>query len=407
MSLTIWQFSTRFRKHAFGWRSQVPIQRIKEALTEIRKVARTDPILAAQGAVLFLEKISPSLEHVDSSSGAIGSTVNHAITTLVPIISQAIVSTKERQSWLERLWKALQNDNMPYIEYLGDFWGELCVTPEIAFYWSDQLIETVIMAWTDKETGHGFFKGTTACLSALLSAQRYQELLTLLEKAPFKWWYDRHWGVKALVALGKLEETLQYAENSKGLNEPRAEIAKTCEDILLSLELVEEAYKTYALEAHQCMTHLNTFRAIAKKYPDKSALVILQDLIKSQPGSEGKWFATAKTAQFFDLAIELISHHPADPKTLTRAAKDFSEKNPPFAIASGMASLHWIIEGYGYEISNMDIITAYSAILKATEISGQSIATMKTKIDELLSGEKPNTQLVKKALMPYLKEGEL
>ena len=30
-------------------------------------------MLAAEGAVLFLEKVSPALEHVDSSSGAIGS----------------------------------------------------------------------------------------------------------------------------------------------------------------------------------------------------------------------------------------------------------------------------------------------------------------------------------------------
>ena len=32
--------------------------------------------IAAEGAVLFLEKVAPALEHVDSSSGAIGSAVN-------------------------------------------------------------------------------------------------------------------------------------------------------------------------------------------------------------------------------------------------------------------------------------------------------------------------------------------
>ncbi|VVE58584.1 hypothetical protein PHO31112_05344 [Pandoraea horticolens] len=35
-----WQFAQRFRRHAFGWRSDAPIQRIKEALAEIKQVAR-------------------------------------------------------------------------------------------------------------------------------------------------------------------------------------------------------------------------------------------------------------------------------------------------------------------------------------------------------------------------------
>jgi hypothetical protein len=36
--------------------------------------------------VLVLEKLAPAIEQVDSSSGGIGSTVNRAIETLVPII---------------------------------------------------------------------------------------------------------------------------------------------------------------------------------------------------------------------------------------------------------------------------------------------------------------------------------
>jgi hypothetical protein len=38
-------------------------------------VAKTEPVLAAEGAVLFLEKLAPAIEQVDSSSGAIGSAV--------------------------------------------------------------------------------------------------------------------------------------------------------------------------------------------------------------------------------------------------------------------------------------------------------------------------------------------
>ena len=84
-----WQFAARFRRNAFGWRSQPAIARVREAAAEIRKVRRSDAVRAAEGAVLFLEKLSPALEHVDSSSGAIGNAVNRAIEELVPVIATA------------------------------------------------------------------------------------------------------------------------------------------------------------------------------------------------------------------------------------------------------------------------------------------------------------------------------
>ena len=46
-----WTFRARFRRHAFGWRSQPAIKRIKEAVSEIKKAARKDPVLGGEGAV--------------------------------------------------------------------------------------------------------------------------------------------------------------------------------------------------------------------------------------------------------------------------------------------------------------------------------------------------------------------
>src|SRR6478609_877678 len=126
-----WIFASRFRRNAFGWRSSLPIQRLKEAVSEIRSVARTDRALAADGGVLLLEKLSPALEQVDSSSGALGSAVNRTIDALVPVIIAADVTLAVRGRWLDRLFEALQDDQMPYIEHLGDRWGALCVTPEL------------------------------------------------------------------------------------------------------------------------------------------------------------------------------------------------------------------------------------------------------------------------------------
>ena len=77
----VWTFRSQFRAGAFGWQSDLPIKRIKEAVAEIKKTARNDRVLGAEGAVIFLEKVSGALVRVDSSSGAIGTAVNRAIET--------------------------------------------------------------------------------------------------------------------------------------------------------------------------------------------------------------------------------------------------------------------------------------------------------------------------------------
>lgn len=383
MSAHKWQFASRFRRHAFGWRSDTPVQRIKEAIAEIKQVARKESVLAAEGAITLLEKLSPALEQVDSSSGALGSAVNKAIGTLVPLIAKADVDAALRQRWLERLWQALQDDDMPYIELLGDYWGELCVTPELASRWADEFMPVVESVWSPKASGHGFFKGTSACLASLYAAGRHQKLLALIDKAPFKWWHDRRWGVKALSAMGKKAEAIRYAEESRGLNDPGWQIAQSCEAILLSSGLLDEAYCRYALEANQGTTHLATFRAIAKKYPNKQPDEVLRDLIASTPGAEGKWFAAAKDAGLFDVATELATRSPTDPRTLTRAARDFAEKQPDFALAAGLAALRWISLGHGYEITGGDVLDAHAAVMHAASKAGIATEGVNAQIREM------------------------
>jgi hypothetical protein len=122
-----WEFKPRFRRHAFGWKSQPAIQRLKQAVSEIKKAANHDPVLGAEGAVILLERLSPALEHVDSSSGAIGTAVNNAITELVSIIAAAPVDPNRREAWLERLWDAHELDQIPYIESLADHLGQFAL----------------------------------------------------------------------------------------------------------------------------------------------------------------------------------------------------------------------------------------------------------------------------------------
>lgn len=364
-----WEFRARFRRRAFGWKSQPAINRVNQAVAEIKRVARKDPLLGAEGAVLFLEKVSPALEHVDSSSGAIGTAVNNAIARLVPIIAGAPVGLRTRDAWLQRLFEALATERIPYIESLADDWGELCASKELACLWADRLFDGARLALSPDSSVRRYFHGTSACLSALYVAERYDALIDLV-KGDVIWPYKR-WAVRALAARGNKGEAIRYAESCRDPWASDYDIDRLCEEILLSSGLAEEAYRRYGLTANRAGTYLAWFRAIVKKYPHKRPADVLADLVQLTPGEEGKWFAAAKDAGLFDEAIALVRRTPCDPRTLTRAARDFAEKNAAFAIEAGVAALSWIARGYGYDITGADVQAAYTHTMRAAESAGR------------------------------------
>lgn len=234
-----WAFRARFRRNSFGWQSRPAIARVKEAVAEIRKVAKRDAPLAAEGAVIFLEKVSPALAHVDSSSGSIGTAVNNAIATLVPIIAAADVDAAVRAGWLERLFEAFQADDIPYIESLGDHWGTLCASPAVANEWADRLIDTTRLALNPDRRLGTFFKGSTACLSALYHAGRYDELIDVVRSE--RMWHYTQWAVKAMVASGRSAEALRTAEAGRNPWSSDQAIDMACEEIRLRSGMREEA----------------------------------------------------------------------------------------------------------------------------------------------------------------------
>jgi hypothetical protein len=363
-----WHFKARFRRHAFGWKSQPAIARLHEAASEITLVARVDPILGAEGAVVLLERLSPALEQVDSSSGAIGTAVNHAIGQLVPVIATAAVDATLRAAWLERLFDAHAADQIPYIESLADYWGELCGSPEVASAWAARLIGITRRALSPDKNVRGYFHGTTACLSALFTAGRYEELIALVQADSF--WPYKQWAVRSMAAMGRADEAIACAEGCRSPWASDLHIDGLCEQILLSQGRSEEAYTRYGLSANQAGTYLAWFRAVQRKYPGRSPAAILADLVRHTPGEDGKWFAAAKSAKLFDEAIVLANTAPCDPKTLTRAARDFAEVNPTFATEAGLAALRWLAAGHGYEITGLDVWAAYHQTLSASTNAG-------------------------------------
>jgi len=145
-----WAFTARFGSSAYGWGGTgLATKRLKDAASEIRKVARGDPALAAEGAVTLMERLWPALQDIDTSSGALGNAVNGTLEQLIPVLVSAPADPETRATWLERVFVAIQEDGVQYLSPVEDQWGEICVFPELADSWADRLLPVVRSAWSD------------------------------------------------------------------------------------------------------------------------------------------------------------------------------------------------------------------------------------------------------------------
>ena len=87
---------------------------------------------------------------------------------------------------------------------------------------------------------------------------------------------------EALLALGKKAEAIQYAEASRGLNQPYTMIDHACEEILISSGLHKEAYRRYGLSNPVGNSYIVRFRAVAKRYPMKASSLFWPILVDGQ-----------------------------------------------------------------------------------------------------------------------------
>ena len=115
-----WIFPSRFRAKAYSWKSSALAgKRIGEAVTEVSKVAKTGPHAAGEGVVLFLEKLVPAIESIDSSSGSLGNATNKAVLQLTQLFKSLPIGTPTRKGWLDRIWQAFEEDGYGYLDYIG------------------------------------------------------------------------------------------------------------------------------------------------------------------------------------------------------------------------------------------------------------------------------------------------
>jgi hypothetical protein len=340
----------------------------------------------------------PALHQVDSSPGALGNASYDAVQDLVPLIGGTLVDAAVRKKWLDRLFEAIQEDDPPYIESLGDHWGELCASPELASSWADRLLPTQRNVLRERKRGtYAFFCGTTLCYSALFKAGRHDELLELLTMDPRPIWPYLVWKARVLVARGQVDEAIAYVRERAGSTTSVEAIARFAEDALLTAGRRAEAFDQYALLANQANSNLSTFRALAKKYPELAPEKLLGYLIASTPGDPGKWFATAKTLKLFDQATALAWSSPCDPKTLTRAARDHLVKKSEFAMQAALAALHWMSRGHGYELTALDVKETHRLATEAAR-STQQIDLAQAVIEQALAPDHPMSAWMRRSL---------
>ncbi|MEO5375533.1 MAG: hypothetical protein H7840_14900 [Alphaproteobacteria bacterium] len=381
-----WTFKARFRTSAYGWRgSSLAITRLKEAVSEITKVSKVDPILAADGAVALMERLWPALQDIDTSSGALGSAVHRTLEALIPILVKAPADPKTRGKWLERLFKAVQEDGVQYLTPVEERWGEIAIYQEHINAYADRLLPSLRRIWSE-EKGGGFLNGTDICLSSLLEAGRYDELFEVLGLRSYRFWAYDHFAAEALVRMGRTDAAIAYAEaarNSRTGHYEQRGIDAFCERVLIDAGRADEAYRRFGLRTAQATTYLAAYRATVKRYPGIEPRRILLDLIEAR-GSKGKWFAAAKETEFLDIALDCAAAYDAEPATLIRAARDFTESEPSFAASVSLVALQGLLRGRGYDAREADVLAACDHLLTAAQRLGAMI-WMKEQIDVLLA----------------------
>jgi hypothetical protein len=215
-----WQFKTKFRTNAYGWRgSSLAISRLKEAAAEIKSLQKSDPITAGEGVVSLAERIWPAFQGIDTSSGALGGAVDRTLTELLPILINAPADHKTKSHWLERLFEAVQNDGVDYLSQIEDQWCEIAQFPDLIDQYANRLIELVRRAWAD-HTSFNYVVGTSICLSCLMAGGRYAELYELLALRRVKFWPWHKFGAEALARQGQWEEAIAYAEAVRSVTNP-------------------------------------------------------------------------------------------------------------------------------------------------------------------------------------------
>ena len=96
-------------------------------------------------------------------------------------------------------------------------------------------------------------------------------------------------------------------------------------------------------------------------------------------------FAPVKDSELFELAIELGSRNSSYPPMPVRAARHFAVERPEFALAAGMTALRGLANEGDYDITGIDVLDAYAAVIAAGNAIGVDEALTKVEVRKLIA----------------------
>lgn len=367
-----WEFTRYFRAGVYKWNgTALASKRIKAAVGEINNVAKKDSVLAAEGAVKFIEKCWRAIEQIDSSSGAIGCAVNNALYDIAGLFGSAELPVKERLKLIERIWESWQEEGYGYYDVLSELWPKLCKDHEVMTCWADEFLPVVQHVFSSTEP-RGFFKGTRPCLACLFETGRYDEIIEMLKNKERLQFDYRKFEVMIAAARGNIEGALEVLDGYlyNQYTSPYA-VARLGEELLIQNGRIEEAYRRYAFKTSYHATGLAMLSAMCKKYPKISPQRVLNDLIDADPGNERRYFAAARKIGMIELAIEIAEKYDVEPKTLTTASKDYAERDPDLALRFGLLALQRYADGFGYEPHYDDVQRCHDSVCAAAARAGK------------------------------------
>lgn len=351
-----WTFARHFRAHAYGWKgSRLAAKRLREAVTEIRAVARKDAALGMEGAVLLVERFVAAVCNVDDSWGVLGTALNREFERLQPVLSAPSVEARWRRALLRRLLDAWHADEYGYLAILPEVFPRFVSTPEeardlIADFERRaeehdrraEQIQAVEFGWSYPATVERVARDAYRQMAAELEL-RFLNPQRALELALAHDFYDG--GVtlaRALLTQGRRDDA--WAVLQAGLSDPRglSRLQATWFTLLVEAGELEAAYETGVRRLADRVT-LEQFRRICKGLPDVDRARLAHDALALTPEHEkGRWFATLNSLALFDVAAELARDHEVAPETALRAATRFRGTQPVLAFESYVAAARGI-----------------------------------------------------------------
>ena len=376
-----WAFKPKFRAGLYSWNGTAKATKnLRAAVSEIRKAYKKNPLDAVDATIYLMERFWPALEHIDSSSGALGRAVNDAIEKLMPLVIEAPADEQLRRKWTDRLFDAICDDGVEYLSPVTGQWGRLCVTDSLRNHWFEELLPRTEKALRSRREDHYYFVGTSACLSCLLESERFEELRRLLDLAdpPF-WHYEVYWA-EALLRQGHVDEAIQHARSllpETSHDEPRlywygsteAEIDDFCERVLYEAGRRREAYEQYSLQAISSSTYLAHFQSLTRRYPEYEPRQILMDLLDKSGHPMKSWFSSARKCEMYDIALQCAESGTVDPRTLTTAARDTLQSHPSFAWRVSLLGIKYLLLDYA-SFDELDAILAVRYLVDGARNAG-------------------------------------